>query len=186
MRLTLLCRGFRQPACWMVLLCLALAMPRTGLADSASEDAVKAGFVHNFAKFTEWPAPQEGDKNAPLLLCSSDSQPLSGKIALLQGRSVQGRIIQVRTNVRVEEWRNCQILFISGTDQSKLDSILRALNQSAVLTIGDGEGFARAGGMIGLKTLPDRVRFDINLVAARRAGLKLSSQVLSLADEVVK
>ena len=179
-------QGLAFLRCWTVLICLILSTPLAGLAESASEDAVKAGFIYNFAKFTEWPVSPESEKNAPFLLCSSSGQPLSGKIALLQGRSVRGRDVLVRTNVRAEEWHNCHILFISDTDQQQLEIVLRTLNLSPVLTIGDSQGFAQAGGMIGLKTSSDRARFDINLAALRRVGLKLSSQVVSLADEVVK
>ena len=53
-----------------------------------------------------------------------------------------------------------------------------------MLTISDVPDFAAQGGMIGLKLRADRVRFDINQGASRRAGLVLSSQLLKLADEV--
>ena len=50
-----------------------------------------------------------------------------------------------------------------------------------VLTVGDGDGFARGGGMIGLFVEDGRMRFAINPNAAQRAGLRLSSQLLKLA-----
>jgi hypothetical protein len=53
------------------------------------------------------------------------------------------------------------------------------------LTISDTPGFVQAGGIIELKLRAGRIRFDINQGAARQVGLKLSSQLLKLADEVL-
>ena len=55
-----------------------------------------------------------------------------------------------------------------------------------VLTVGDQNGFVQAGGMIGLRVEDSRVRFDVNLAAAQRAGLTLNSQMLKLAGQVLK
>ncbi len=55
-----------------------------------------------------------------------------------------------------------------------------------VLTVGEGEGFVRDGGMIGFVVENRRVRFDINQTAAEQAALKLSSRLLSVARAVQK
>jgi hypothetical protein len=52
------------------------------------------------------------------------------------------------------------------------------------LTVGDERGFVDEGGMIALRVVDGRVRFDVNVTAARRAGLRLSSQLLQLAMSV--
>jgi len=46
------------------------------------------------------------------------------------------------------------------------------------------EGFTSAGGMINLVMQDNKVSFDINLKSARLAGLKISSQLLRLANTV--
>jgi hypothetical protein len=102
----------------------------------------------------------------------------------MQGRQVQSREIQVRILTRADEWRDCHVLFIPAAEKARGETILRALAQAPVLTVGDSEEFAQSGGIIGLKLRAGRVRFDINLAAARKAGLSLSSQLLKLADTV--
>ena len=152
-------------------------------ADTAAEERVKAGFILNFARYTQWPAAA---LNGNILqVCGIDSQALSGKLDLLQESEVHGRRIQVRTPARPNTWRDCQVLFISADEQEKLDTVLHNLGQAPVLTVSDIPGFTEAGGIIGLKLRAGRVRFDINQGAARRAGLNLSSQLLKLADEVL-
>ncbi|MBK7003652.1 MAG: YfiR family protein [Rhodoferax sp.] len=177
-------RGSNVRPWWIgLLIALILVLPRAGSSNSDGEEGVKAAFIYNFAKFTEWPA---ANTDAPLLICSVGSQPLSGKLALLHGRRVLGREVHVRTQMRAEQWRDCRILFVSDGDTPRPKEVIAALGALSVLTVSDSEGFIHAGGMIGLKPQFGRIRFDINLAAVRRSGLKLNSQMVDLADEVLK
>jgi hypothetical protein len=58
------------------------------------------------------------------------------------------------------------------------------LEGSYILTIGDTEGFGEKGVMINFIIRDNKVRFEINPEAARRAGLTISSKLLSLATIV--
>ncbi len=174
---------FKSRAGWRGALLLVLTLfAGVSLADTAEEDSIKAGFVLNFAKYTEWPAAALGASE--LRVCALGAQPLSGRLSQLQGRQAQGRDIRVRTSTRSDELRDCHVLFVAAGEEGRMDALLRTLGLAPVLTVGDGNDFVESGGMIGLKQRAGRIRFDINLGAARRAGLNLSSQVLKLADEV--
>ena len=54
-----------------------------------------------------------------------------------------------------------------------------------VLTVGETEHFAANGGIIGFCLEVKKVRFEINLAAADRAGLKISAKLLTLAKTVL-
>jgi len=56
--------------------------------------------------------------------------------------------------------------------------------QSAVLLVGEESGFAKQGAVVNFFIESNRVRFEINTEAARRAQLKISSKLLSLAKIV--
>ena len=84
------------------------------------------------------------------------------------------------------DWRSCQVLYLADSDASRTESSLRTLGQAPVLTIGDQRDFVQAGGMIGLRVEDNRVRFDVNLGAAQRAGLTLNGQMLKLAGQVLR
>ncbi len=173
MKLSLLCTA----------LLTSLLLPVPLWAGPLEEDRVKAGFVLNFAKYVEWPAPVL--VSGELRVCGVGLHPLSGKLAELHGRQVQGREVRVRLSGRPEEWRDCHILFLPAEESLRAEALLRVVGPMPVLTVGDGADFTRDGGMIGLKLRFGRIRFDINLGAARRAGLNFSSQLLKLADEVI-
>lgn len=178
-------RRTRKRALWAaVLLPAVLLLGAGGFVDgsSPSEDEVKVGFILNFIKYTTWPA-MAGD-DATLRICADHAQALSGRLDSLNGRQVMGRTIHVVAPVRAADWRGCQVLFLEGVDGTLPVDGLHALAAAPVLTISDVPDFAAQGGMIGLKLRADRVRFDINQGASRRAGLVLSSQLLKLADEV--
>lgn len=162
--------------------CLAVGPVR---AQAVSEEAVKAGFVFNFVKFTQWAGEREGDTR-PLDICTPGALPLDGQFALLQGRLIGSRKITLRAHVAPTDWRSCQVLYLPDAETGRTESSLRSLSSAPVLTISDQAGFVQAGGMIGLRVEDNRVRFDVNLLAAQRAGLTMSSQMLKLAGQVLR
>jgi len=99
---------------------------------------------------------------------------------------VGARKIVLRTHVAPADWRSCQVLYLPDAEAGRAESSLRGLGSAPVLTISDQAGFVQAGGMIGLRMDDNRVRFDVNLLAAQRAGLTLSSQMLKLAGQVLR
>jgi uncharacterized protein len=61
---------------------------------------------------------------------------------------------------------------------------LAAVAKSAVLTVSDFPEFLKRGGMIQFVLEGNRVRFEVNLSAAKNAGLTLSSELLKVAAAV--
>ncbi len=166
------------------LLALLLLLPAMTFALPPTEDNVKAGFVLNFAKYAEWPTAFMG--SGELKICWLGPQALSGKLAELGGVKAKGLVVRARQTERPEEWRDCHVLFIPASEVHRVDMVLRTLAQTPTLTVSDSPNFIQAGGMIGLKMLDGRIRFDINQRAARQVGLTLSSQLLRLAEEVLQ
>jgi hypothetical protein len=167
----------------LALSCLLAGQAGTAMAQTVSDQAVKAGFVFNFFKFTQWPGLRPDD-GRPLRLCTMSEQPIDEELALLQGRKIDAHTVEVRTQVPVNEWHGCHMLFIGAGDRT--EATLRTLGTLPVLTVGDQSGFVQAGGMIALRVEDSRVRFDVNLGAAQRAGLTLNSQMLKLARQVLR
>ena len=178
-------RHWRRLATGLLALFAGALCAAPAWAQQASEQGVKAGFIYNFVKFTQWASPRDNDTSA-LQICTPGNQPLDGQFTRLNGRTLGARVLEVRTNVASGDWRGCDMLFITETDASRLESILRALGTAPILTVGDVPGFAKAGGMIGMRMEDNRVRFDVNLGATQRAGLTLNSQMLKLAGQVLK
>ena len=184
---------YRWRAIGLMFLLGGLLVGAPARAQVLSEAAVKAGFVFNFIQFTQWPnanananaSAKEGER-APLLVCATEVNPLDGQLALLNGRPVGARQIEVRTQVPASDWRTCQVGFLSGSDTARVEVAIRGLGTAPVLTLSDVPGFVQVNGMIGLRLEDNRMRFDVNLGAAQRAGLQLNSQMVNLAGKVLR
>ncbi len=134
-----------------LLLCTLLALmwsnPFPCRADEArfTEYEVKAGFIYNIAKFVEWPDRHLPDSKNSITFCVLGADPFGRALDLIEGKTVKGRIIELRHTSSLKEARDCHILFISGSEKERLPRIMEALRDSAVLTIGDTGGYAEQG-----------------------------------------
>ena len=142
---------------------------------------MKAAFLYNFAKFVEWP----GDPDASLILGILGDDPFGAAIdQLVAGKTVNGRALAVKRLKWGQDLRQCQILFISSSEQKRLPQIIASLRGASVLTVGETDAFLSSGGIIRFVLEGSKVRFEINAGAAEQAHLKLSSKLLALAKNV--
>lgn len=176
----------RRPAARLAFAMLgAIAVPATWAAPPVSEATVKAAFVYNFAKFVEWPAEAFASDQDPIRLCLYGSQdPFLAALAAIDGKSAQNRPIRVHKVNRQADFRGCHLLAVAESELRQLQEAVHAAADLGAMTVAEIEGFADAGGTIGLVVDNARVQFEVNLEAARRANLKLSSQLLKLARKV--
>ncbi len=162
----------------------ALAAVEGRAEDSLEQTRVKAAFVLNFMKFTAWPE-QHATDSGTLTLCATEANPLDSQLHSLDGRDVRGLRVSV-VHRPADEVPACDAVFVTRADAATLATLQHAAAGRPVLTISDQPGFIDRGGMIEMKLVAGRTRFDINLAAARAAGLTLSSQLLQLAERVVQ
>lgn len=146
------------------------------------EYQVKAAFLYTFIKFVEW--PNAGVR--PICVAVLGQDPFGDDLESIRGKSAKGRSIVIKRYRRVDEVRECDVLFISASERAHLPRILKQLQNSPILTVADQEGFCQAGGMINLVTVRNKINFEINTAAAQRVQLRISSQLLKLAKIVVE
>jgi hypothetical protein len=170
----------------MIALCLMMLGAKYAHTETLSglEYQVKAGFIYNFAKFVEWP-PAAFENNNVIVLCFASDNPLSDVLFDLNNKTVGGKKIQVKKYEDVNDTEVCNIFFFGTTDKEFIQERLIDLRNRSILTVGETEGFAQMGGIINFFMDQKRLRFEVNVDAARKAGLKLSSQIL-MSAEIVK
>ncbi|HKW67293.1 MAG TPA: YfiR family protein [Terriglobales bacterium] len=161
---------------------LALAMTAAAQSPRAPEYQVKAAFLYNFAKFVEWPSPAFPGSSAPFRICVLGRDPFGDVLTnVVQGKSISGHAILSMHLQSPAEARSCHVLFLSQSDPETLKQGLDRLRGLPILTVGESADFLALGGMINFVLEEDRVRFEINLEAAERHRLKLSSKLLAVA-----
>jgi hypothetical protein len=163
------------------LLLIAVAAVAVGAADAqpSREYQLKAAFVHRFMQFVEWPqgALDAGDS---VQVCVAPPDPFGDELPrVMADDELFGKRVAVRRIERPVEAAECHVVFAGAG--SAAPAVLAVVAGKPVLTVGEGEDFLEAGGIIQLRTVDRRVRFDVHLDNARRAGLRISSRLLSLA-----
>ena len=165
-----------------------LALPGASLAvdlHPPGEYEVKAAFLYNFTKYVEWPVPAFRESGDSLVICVLGRDPFGSILdETLRGESVHAKKLAIRRLARVDEAAGCHVLFVSSSEERDVARILKAIEVTSVLTVGEVEGFAERGGIVNLRKEQNKVRFDINVEAAERSGLKISSQLLKLGKIV--
>lgn len=151
-------------------------------ARKPAEYEVKAAYLYNFGKFVRWPAAPPADV---FVMCVLGQNPFGSALdATVNGESIEGKRLIVRYVTAAAEASKCRILFVSGSEDRRLDSILAELSKHPVLTVSDIPDFVDRGGDIEFVQQGEKIRFKVNLTATQQAGLVLSSDLLKVAVSI--
>lgn len=160
---------------------LALLLSNNAVGQDVTEVALKAAFIYNFAKFTDWPADVL-PAAAPLAACVLGDPAVGEALQrAVKGRQAAGHGIEVSLIKGDAVLKGCHLLYVSGVSTDQATQVATTLRAVPVLTISDIDEFASGGGIAQFFVENGKMRFTINLGAARRAGLQLSSKLLALA-----
>lgn len=145
---------------------------------------VEAAYLYNFGKFIQWPSTTDANSQ-PFSICILGQDNLGNKLDdIVAGETIQGRRIVASHVSSVEAADQCQIVFIGRSEDARLGKDLEVLGKKPVLTVSSVPGFLERGGIIQFVIQNNKVRFTVNLPAARQAGLALSSELLKVAVSV--
>ncbi|MBN2373716.1 YfiR family protein [bacterium] len=161
-------------------------LPGHAQALFAPEYQVKAAFIYNFAKFVEWPNGTFNSETDPVILCIFPNSPKNDVFLSLTGKTVGGKRMEVKKCENIEYIEGCHILFIDSTDKKIIRECLKRVKDWSVLTVGHSKGFTQEGGIINFFTDEGKIKFEVDLEAAKRCGLKLGSQILMSAEIITK
>ena len=143
-------------------------------------------FLFNFAKYVDWPAGAFSNSSAPIVIGVVGEDGFADEVRQIAGdRTVNDRKVVIKQIGSTADLKDCQILFVRSSENGRLTEILKAVKNSAVLTVGETDRFLLQEGMINFTKKENKIHLEINLVPAHRANLKLSSKLLTVADVVL-
>ena len=170
-----------------VIVALVIGLMSVGTVNAQSapdEYRIKAAFLFHFAQLIDW--PPEAVKDNSMLLCTFGEDSFQGELEnSVEGKTIGSRVLHVRHFNRIEEAQACNIVFTGKSETGRIPAILAGLNRVPVLTVGETDNFINQGGVLGFCMEGNKIRFEVNLEAAERARLKISSRLLLLARRVV-
>ncbi len=175
------------------------------------EYPIKVGFIYNFMKFTHWPAELVEDSehsnilgsNEPMTIGIIGKGPFGNSFDVLKKKMVRSRKIVLRhfqglegvqqSSEHLEAIRTCHVLFIGSPQEEEVQhveeevqSIIDLVKDHAVLTVGETKGFIESGGIINFTQEKKKIRFEVNIVAAKHSKLEISSKLLALAKRTIR
>jgi hypothetical protein len=161
----------------ILILSTAHAIILPAYAQTISRQEYNAAFLFHLANFVTWPENPAKRNTTPIVIGVLDGNPLGKAFEkVLQGKAINQRPILLKRFASVADIETCHLLYLSISDRDIID----AAHARHILTVSDIPHFAKKGGIVGI-TLDNPARFEINLDAADEAGIRISSQLLSLA-----
>ncbi|MBV9573924.1 MAG: YfiR family protein [Acidobacteriales bacterium] len=175
----------RCVVCAAALVSVSAVQPAQAQRPKPSEYQVKATYLYNFGKFVHWPGQVEKVNAGSFEICVLGQDPFGAALdGVLAGETINGKAAVARRISKPEEAATCGVLFISSSEREHIKKILAALQKAPILTVSDMKEFSEMGGMVQFVMEDNRVRFEVNVGAAERAGLSLSSELLKVALNV--
>jgi len=186
----LLRAAFRRAAALTIVVIVTVAAgcagggppPAAAAATSVAqrEYLIKAAFVYDMLKATQWPKSRSGR----VVLCVLGRDPFGAAWRSIAGRPIGKGKLEVTPLQAGGDLAACDALFLSTSERARWPEIRGALGTRPILTMSEMTGFAQDGGMVGLMAVDNRLRFDVNLKAVRKAGLSIDTNALEQANMV--
>ena len=191
--------------CIWVTIFIATTSSYAQTGDLAKIAKIKSAYLLNFLKFTSWPKNVFADKHSPVVVCVIGFDTLGEALdQIVEGKKIRGRPIVVQ---RVEKFEigtgaasnsdgnqveedfltqieSSHLLYISRFEEARIDQVIDVIKTRNLLTVSDMPRFAEHGGMIGLVLRKNKIAFDANPGALKKAEIKVSSKILKLAKIV--
>ncbi len=149
---------------------------------TVTEYEVKAAYIYYFAKFIEWSPEAFVSKSTPLtigIIGDDEFGRLLGNI--VKNKTIQDRPIAVRPVKTPADFRTCHMVFVSSSEQKRFRQIADSLQGTAILTITEAEEGSSVRGIMNLFVEGGKVQFEVDMSAAEKANLRISSKLLRLA-----
>ncbi|MFM1892531.1 MAG: hypothetical protein RLZ44_1608, partial [Pseudomonadota bacterium] len=168
----------------LLLCCLLPALAPAAKSDDLLGQ-LKVAYIYNFTRFIDWPAAPHG---RPFVIGVIGDPDTAERLRLLDGRQAEGRTIEIRRYAGVEDVEPSEMLFVGAAAEPELAAIVQRTAGAPTVLVGDTPGYAGRGIAIEFFLKPDvfgdkqRLRFRIDPKALHGRGLKVSAQLLDVAE----
>jgi len=164
-----------------ILLSASLLQPaNVGETNGSVERHIEAAYLLNFGRYVSWPQAA-----GEVIIGVLGHDPIVGILErTIAGKTINGRSCRIKVYATPEHIDHCEILFLPRSEARQAQAAIAAVAGKPILTVSELDRFSSDGGMIEFLLIDDTVKFDINLGAVERSGLKIGSELLRVAREI--
>jgi len=173
------CRGLLLACLWL----LAGTVAAQALSGGAEE--VKAAYLYKFVGYVDWPDSAFVGPDMPIVIGVVGADPVYAELVrVVAGRSSHARPLAARRLAPGDAFDGVHVLYV-GEPGLMRTQWLQAARDRPMLIVTDMPQGLDVGSALNFVPVQDRLRFEASLRAVDRAGLKVSSRLLALAQRVV-
>ncbi len=146
---------------------------------------VKAAFILNFIRFSEWPKNTFEEPDGPIIILVAGKGDIEDPLTRLSRTTrINGRPIKIVTFDAPENPPPCHVFYLGEMPRAAFLGHLRALGGRDILVVGDRPETTSWGAVLAFKPMKARMQFEVNRREARARHIRLSSQLLKLASKI--
>lgn len=166
--------SFLPAALLLTLLCASQPVRAEEAAVVASGDQLCALIVQRLVKYVFWPAAEAPERTAQFLLAATNARDI--RPYFVDPAAASGMLLS--------QWpvASCHILLLNGTAQREAAAIVARLEDRPVLTVGYKLDTPPPGLIVNIVERDGKLKLQIDMQAASKAGLVISSRLLQLAQ----
>jgi hypothetical protein len=135
-------------------------------------------FVTSFAKYALWPA-SNGEFKITVL---GKSKIYDELVKMTAGKNVNGNTYKIEQVEDIASVGYPQILFLPDHKSSNLSEVLKATQGKPTMIVTEREGLVKKGASLSFLIIDDKLRFDINNTELEKRSIKVSSNLLNIAN----
>lgn len=170
----------------LVVLALFTYGPSGFAQPQPSEYDLKAAFLYQFTTFVEWPPGLLDDPDQPLVFGVVGAKELVDNLEMLSsGREGTGRSLEVRRIGTRDDLEGIHVVFVDERITNNAEPLLVDAIGKSVLTVTESDDFRPANSIINFEVVDNKVRFDVSLILAQQANLRISARMLQFALRVI-
>ena len=165
---------------------LAVAPDQAAGQDASRESELKAAYMYNFSRYIEWPEDAFASATAPFVIGIVGVSAVEPHLATVAAtKTIRNRAIRSVRITQAEQAAGCHMVLIGTQADPKLQNdVLAAMAGKPILLVSEGPFSAVAHGGQHFVIQQNRLRVQTNSEQVRKRGLKISSKLLQVVEDV--
>ncbi len=149
---------------------------------SSSESAIKVAVLGKFAHFVKQKNPTKNENFVIVVFKDENLGTLMKK--KYANKQINKKNVTVELLTDIEKIQRPDLLYVGDISQDEQAHVIAYAYKKSLFSVSSQSGFAQRGGILQLYFLSQKIRFKINLSAAKKSNLKISASLLSIATLV--